>query len=465
VTQTFLDSVQSQSCVGSILFMRAGDSCTFDCKADTMPGVGNRGSSGSISCPANGGTTTPPSPSCVDCSDNHTGINCGTDSCDLSSTGGLSNTDVTNVNCGSYLAAGAQCEYECAADSEPTDTAPLENGNGRVVCDTAGSTASIIAGCKPCTNDYSGVNCRLAPCDTQSAAIGFQGTAVANNNVSPDSSCPSQYLKAGASCPFDCKDGYEPGIQPNSGSSRGEIECDALGAGTVTGKSADGWCVACENERSGINCVTPSCNLATYAYAQTVESHVDTDSSTCGNNDNYLKAGDSCEYSCADGYMPNTFTATNTARRIDCEKVDPTTVTTKAGTPTTPANITVDANSALTCVTCDSTGFTNYTGNNCQTPSCLVNSVLSNDNNVIDSTCGDSMKAGESCQYSCGDDSTQPTMPTGLNQATETGQSRTLTCAPGGGTITATGYAGNGAPACTACTGGRTGINCVNAGS
>jgi len=87
--------------------------------------------------------------------------------------------------------------------------------------------------------------------------------------------------------------------------------------------------------------------------------------------------------------------------------------------------------------------------------------VLSNDNNVIDSTCGDSMKAGESCQYSCDDDS----MPTGLNQATETGQSRTLTCAPGGGTITATGYAGNGAPACTACTGGRTGINCVNAGS
>jgi len=122
----------------------------------------------------------------------------------------------------------------------------------------------------------------------------------------------------------------------------------------------------------------------------------------------------------------------------------------------------VDANSALTCVTCDSTGFTNYTGNNCKTPSCLVNSVLSNDNNVIDSTCGDSMKAGESCQYSCDDGF----MPTGLNQATETGQSRTLTCASGGGTITATGYtAGNDEPACTACTGGRTGINCVNAGS
>jgi len=239
-------------------------------------------------------------------------------------------------------------------------------------------------------------------------------------------------------------------------------ECDGTYVAGLRREEISGvnqWTCACKYEYSGDNCVTPSCDLSTFGYDTTAAAVV---SSTCGLNEGYLKAGDSCEYSCADGYMPNTFTATNTARRIDCEKVDPTTVTTKAGTPTTPANITVDANSALTCVTCDSTGFTNYTGNNCKTPSCLVNSVLSNDNNVIDSTCGDSMKAGESCQYSCDDGF----MPTGLNQATETGQSRTLTCASGGGTITATGYtAGNDEPACTACTGGRTGINCVNAGS
>jgi len=227
-------------------------------------------------------------------------------------------------------------------------------------------------------------------------------------------------------------------------------------AGSTASITAD--CKACTNQQSGVNCATPSCNLATYDYAQTVESHVDTASSTCGNNDNYLKAGTNCVYSCGDGYMPNTLSSTNAKRQVDCE-ADGLTTTSNSDTVTSSAN-------QLTCVACGTgTGnaaFTNYTGNNCQTPSCLVNSVLSNDNNVIDSTCGDSMKAGESCQYSCDDDF----MPTGLNQATETGQSRTLTCASGGGTITATGYtAGNDEPACTACTGGRTGINCVNAGS
>ena len=359
--------------------MKAGESCQYSCGDDstqpTMPTGLNQatetGQSRTLTCTPGGGTITAtgydagndaPAPACQDCTQNNTGINCATTACDLSSTGGLSNTGVRNVNCGSYLAADAQCEYECAADSEPTDTVPLENGNGRIVCATAGSTASITAGCQACTN-----------------------------------------------------------------------------------------------QESGVNCVTPSCNLATYAYAQTVESHVDTDSSTCGNNDNYLKAGTDCVYSCGDGYMPNTLSSTNTARQVDCS-ANGLTTTSNSDTVTSSAN-------QLTCVACGTgtaAAFTNYTGNNCQTPSCLVNSVLSNDNNVIDSTCGDSMKAGESCQYSCDDGF----MPTGLNQATETGQSRTLTCASGGGTITATGYtAGNDEPACTACTGGRTGINCVNAGS
>ena len=335
--------------------LKVGDSCSFNCPTNEMPSGGTPGQAGTVTCGA--GSTVSGQSTCVDCANNNTGINCGTTSCDLSSTGGLSNTGVTNVNCGLYLAANAQCEYECA-DSEPTDTSPLANGNGRIQCDGGGTTASITAGCQ-----------------------------------------------------------------------------------------------ACADQKSGVNCVIPSCDLANFGYA--AETNLDAGPSTCSLNDDYLKAGTNCVYSCGDGYMPNTLTTTGATRQVDCSA---------DGTTTTSGSNTVSSNSyQLTCVACGTgtaAAFTNHTGNNCQTPSCLVSTVLSDTNNVIESTCGTSMKAGDTCEYSCDN-----SMPTGLNQASATGEARTLTCDTGGSTITATGAGATAQSACTACTGGRTGKNCVTEGS
>ena len=462
-------------CPSSVSYMTAGTDCKYDCANDSMPsGETAVGTTGTITCHANDGSTTPQTPTCVTCDaagfTDYTGINCQTPSCDVTDVINdlaINTNNMIDSTCGNTMKAGATCTYSCD-DSMPTGLTNV--GVSRTLtCDTGGTditaagfdpdTDSPAPACTACSNEYSGDNCVIPSCDVQSATIGFGGSHLASNHVTPDVTCPGQYLKAGASCPFDCADGFKPSIQPNSpGDLGGEITCDAGGT-TASGKTTDGWCVACENQESGVNCETPSCDLTAFGYIvpETTESAVV--SSTCGVNSGYLKAAESCEYSCAAGYMPNTFTAPNTPRRVDCIKDSSTAVTTKSGTATDAANVTVDLNSQLTCVTCDTAGFTDYTGINCQTPSCdvtdVINDLTSNTNEMIDSTCGNTMKAGGTCTYSCN----AGFMPTGL---TNVGVSRTLTCDAGGGAITATGYtAGTDAPACTACTNGSDQVNCV----
>ena len=220
--------------------------------------------------------------------------------------------------------------------------------------------------------------------------------------------------------------------------------------------SINQWTCACEDEYSGDNCVTPSCDLTAFGYVVPETTASAVVSSTCGSNSGYLKADESCEYSCADGYMPNTFTATDTPRRIDCSKVSSTSVTTKAGTAANPGNVTVDSNSQLTCVTCNAAGFTDYTGVNCQFESCDLsrngfNTAANTAVNTDDPCPSQYMIAGTDCKYNCTNDS----MPSGVSTVNTPG---TITCAADGGATTPA------APACTSCDAagflGYTGDNC-----
>ena len=156
---------------------------------------------------------------------------CDVSPCDLSSTGGMSNENVTNVNCGSSLAANDECEYKCD-DSEPTDPNPdATTGNGHIVCSASGTTASLEAGCTACTGGYSGENCKISPCDLSS---------LSNQNVI-NVNCGS-FLAANDECEYKCDADSEPtDPNPDATTGNGHIVCPASG----TTASLNAGCTAC----------------------------------------------------------------------------------------------------------------------------------------------------------------------------------------------------------------------------
>ena len=447
-------------------YLKATLNCKYDCADGYMPSAASTtvATSGTITCAASGdGTTTPSTPTCVACNtqlpssdQNRTGVNCATAACDVPATARANDNDHT---CGTKLKVGDSCSFKCPNDKMPSGGTAGQAGT--VTCGT-GSTVSGQSTCVACEgqySQYSGNNCETPPCDL--TAFGYIVPETADSKV-VSSTCGlnSGELKAGASCEYSCSNGYMPNTLTVNNAAR-RIDCTKTAATTVRTDSGTSTspatdvvtatsqltCVACDTvtgftDYTGINCQTPSCQMSSLLIDLT--NVID---STCGNT---MKAGGTCTYSCSDGSMPRGLTTTGQSQTLSCAP---------GGTTVTGTGYTSAASACIACATASS-AFTNYTGDNCQTQSCLVNTVLSDDTNVIDSTCGTSMKAGDTCEYSC-----ENSMPTGLNQASATGQARTLTCATGGSTITATGAGVTAASACTACTGGRTGKNCETAPS
>ena len=448
-------------CPSSVSYMIAGTDCDYDCASGYMPSSETAvDRTGTITCHASAGTTTPAAPTCVTCDaagfTGHSGDNCKIPPCDLNANGfnndleKLSNAD--DPCPARYMIAGEDCKYDCTSGYMPSAETDA-NTPGTITCAAAGTTtipaspACVACSTKTGLEYHTGENCKLAPCDLSTAGNGFNDAT--NTLVNADDPCPARYLVAGENCKYDCASGFMPSAETNA-NTPGTIFC--VPDGTTATTPAAPTCVACSTKtglehHTGKNCKIAPCDLEANGF------NSDTNKLTNAGDPcptQYLVAGEDCKYDCASGFMPSGVSAVNTAGTISCTVgADGITATTAPATPT--------------CVACGTgnAAFTDYTGINCQTPACNVTDVINdltiNTNKMIDSDCGSTMKASGTCTYSCD----AGFMPTGL---TNVGVSRTLTCTAGGGTITATGYtAGTDAPApaCTACTNGSNQVNCV----
>ena len=429
-------------------YMTAGSSCNYDCATGYMPsGETAVDTTGTITCAADGGATTPASPTCVTCDAagflGYTGVNCKLASCDIS---GFQNDQnaVANANdpCPSsvsYMAAGTDCNYDCATGYMPSGETAVDT-TGTITCHAnAGTTTPTAPTCVTCDAagflGYTGVNCELESCDL--TANGFNGDA---NTIAPTSNaCPAQYMTAGSSCNYDCASGYMPSGE-TAVDTTGTITCAADGGATTP---ASPTCVACSTKtgleyHTGENCKLAPCDLTVNGFNGDANT-IAPSSNACPAQ--YLIAGSSCNYDCADGYMPSGETTVDTTGTISCP--------TDGTTATTPA--------APRCVTCADAGKAGYTGPNCKFERCDLDALTFTDDanfNNVDCLTTSYMEADDTCTFNCA----AGYMPVGGTR----GSPGNLTCSSDGGNTlddannTLTGSV----TLCTACTSQYSGQNC-----
>ena len=428
--------------------LKAGAVCEFSCEDGYQPTGLTSDTAGQITCGASGGTPTSTATSCTACTNSFTGVNCKLESCDLTANGfnGDTNTVDTGTNdCpAQYMTAGSSCDYDCATGYMPSGETEVDT-TGTITCAADGGTTTPAApACVTCDaagkTGYTGVNCKLESCDL--TANGFNGDT--NVVASATNACPAQYMTAGSSCNYDCADGYMPSGETEADTA-GTITCDADGGATVP---ATPTCVACSTKtglehHTGTNCKLAPCDLAANGF-NGAGNKVAPATNACPAQ--YLIAGSSCNYDCADGYMPSGETEVDTTGTISC----PTT----GSTDTTPAN--------PTCVTCAAAGKAGYTGVNCKYESCDLTAIFTTATPIanfvnVDCPTGSYMTASGACNFDC----EAGYMPVGLGLANRD-TSGTLSCASDGGATTDNN--GDDVTAssvlCTACTSQYSGQNC-----
>ena len=351
-------------------YLQADGTCNFDCEAGYMPvGVSNTGAGplaprrGTLTCSNDGGittddagaTVTSSSTLCQTCSGiQYSGQNCGLDSCVITSV--LTKTNVSNVDCdANYLAAGASCTYNCTG-SMPI-LASTYGQSGTISCDNTGAVSgadgitpeSTGAFCQSCADGgfpgYKGTNCEIEPCDL--SVLTF------DDNFRNVDCQTGTYMEADDTCTFNCADGYMPdgGTRGSSGS----LTCSSTGGNTLddddnplTGSVT--LCTACTSQYSGQNCGLNSC-VITSVLAKTNVSNVDCDA-------NYLAAGASCTYDCADGSMPIDAKQTGQSGTISCDNT--------GAVDDGDDGITPESTGAF-CKSCADFGVPGNTGVNCAT--------------------------------------------------------------------------------------------------
>lgn len=447
-------------------YMTAGSSCDYDCATGYMPsGETAVDTTGTITCAADGGTTTPAAPACVTCDaagkTGYTGVNCRQEPCDLTSifTAGSPIANFLAGDCptGSYLQADGTCNFDCEAGYMPVGVSNTGAGStvtrGTLTCSNDGGTTTDDSGttvtsssalCQTCSSvQYSGKNCGLDSCDITSV---LAKTGVVNLDCH-DTVSSSTYLAADANCFYDCTNSMP--IAATAHDTSGVINCAGTGAVTgddgITPTSSGEFCQSCADGGfpgyKGTNCEYEACDLSLLTFTDDVNfNNIDCPTTT------YMEASDTCTFNCAAGYMPVGGTR-GSPGQLTCSSDN--------------GNTSDDANTQLTgsvtlCTACTS----QYSGQNCQYNSCPTTLVLAK-TNVTNVDCDASyLAAGATCTYNCADGS----MPIG---ATQTGQSGTIACAATGATVGNVGITPSGTEACQSCAAfgvpGNTGVNCATA--
>jgi hypothetical protein len=341
--------------------LAVGGSCDLSCSEDSVQDT-------PLTCTLQDGAGVLNAPTCTECNlctdcdgpgknnfdyTDYMGADCSILSCDLSLATSAGYTFREGGTCASAangrIPVDETCDIECAAGS-------VQDSQLTCSYDSSTDTASFNAPtCVPCTGDYTGANCAIAPCDT--SAFTTSGTCAI-----------SATLAVGGSCDLSCSEGS---VQDTP------LTCTLQdGAGVLNAPS----CTACDSctdcdgpgknnfdytDYSGANCVSPPCDLslATSAgYTLRVGGTCDLDAN------GKIISGATCDIECAAGSAQDS--------QLTCS-YDSSSDTASFNAPT--------------CVPC--TG--NYTGANCATAPCVVGSGAS------DGSCGAALAVGASCAQYC----------------------------------------------------------------
>ncbi len=349
--------------------LAVGAQCDLSCGSNLVQNT-------PLKCTLQGGVGVLNAPTCVACDSctgcdgpgrtnydytDHTGANCAAIPCNVTgvTTAGytLRAGGTCDLDANGKFVSGTTCDIECAADSIQ---------DSQLVCsyDSSTETNSFNAPtCVPCTGDYTGANCAIAPCDT--SAFTTSGTCAI-----------SATLAVGGSCKLSCSEDGEVRDAP--------LRCTLQGG---VGVLIEPTCTACDSctscdghgrtdfdytDYTGADCSIPPCDLTVATSAQ----YTLRVGGTCAADANRkIPVGATCDIECAADSIQNS--------QLTCSW-----------------DGTSSSFNAPSCVAC--TG--DYTGANCAIAPC----------NVATYTTGacaslSTLPVGGSCDVSCASGSVQDT--------------------------------------------------------
>ena len=340
--------------------LAVGASCDLSCAAGSVQDT-------PLTCTLQGGVGVLNTPICTACNSctfcdgpgknnydytDHTGANCASIPCDLSDATSAGYTlrvgGTCDLDTNGKIISGATCDIECGAEF---------GQDSQLTCsyDSSTDTASFNApSCVPCTGDYTGANCAIAPCNVAAYTTG---------------TCASlSTLPVGGSCDLSCSEGS---VQDTPLTCSLQAGAGVLNSPTCTACDS---CTNCDGPgrtnfdysgRMGQDCVGPPCDLS----AATSAGYTFRAGGTCASDaDGKLSIGTTCDIECG------------------AESVQDSQLTCSYDSSTDTASF-----NAPSCVAC--TG--NYTGANCVTAPCVVGSGAS------DGSCGAALAVGASCAQHC----------------------------------------------------------------